>query len=129
MTLYEKVQKLCNNEGFEISNLGEKLNISITKGSISKWKTGAIPRANTVKAIAEYFGVDTEYLLNDSITTPQYIKDNHGIIGDTHAPVTIMNSDTNSLTDQEAELLNTFRKLSVMKQAQLLVRAAELLEE
>lgn len=63
MSLYEKVQNLCRNEGFEISNLGEKLGIEITKGSISKWKNGAVPRANTVKAIADYFGVTVDYLM------------------------------------------------------------------
>lgn len=130
MTLYEKVKNLCEKEGFEISNIGENIpNLTISKASVAGWKKGSKPRADKIKLIAEYFGVDTEYLTDDSITSPQYIRDNHGIIGDTHAPVTIMNSDTNSLTDQEAELLNTFRKLSVMKQAQLLVRAAELLEE
>lgn len=63
MTLYEKIQMLCKREGFEISNLGEKIpGLSITKGSISKWKSGAMPRANTIKAIAEYFGVAPDYL-------------------------------------------------------------------
>lgn len=128
MTLYEKVQSLCKSEGFEISNLGEKLNIGITKGTISKWKTGATPRASTIRAIADYFGVDAEYLTDDSITTPQYIHDNHGIIGTAHAAVTIVNSDGPALTDQEMELIGMFRKLTVMQQAQVLVKTAELIE-
>lgn len=68
MTLYEKVQMLCRKEGFEISNLGEKVpGLSITRGSISGWKRGATPRAPVVKAIADYFGVTTEYLMNDDV--------------------------------------------------------------
>lgn len=63
MTLYEKVQDLCKKEGFEISNLGDKLGIAISRGSISKWKNGAVPRASTVKAIADYFGVTVAYLM------------------------------------------------------------------
>lgn len=129
MTLYEKVLNLCHKEGFEISNLGENLGISITKGSISKWKNGAKPRADTIKSIADYFKVPVSYLTDESITEIQTVNDNHGIIGNPHAPVTIMNSDAGTLNEQEMELLNIFRKLSVMKQAQLLVRAAELLEE
>lgn len=63
MGLYEKIQALCRSKGFEISNLGEHIpNVSITKGSISKWKNGAVPRANTLNKIAEYFGVSSEYL-------------------------------------------------------------------
>ncbi len=66
MTLYEKIQMLCRKEGFEISNLGEKVpGLSITRGSISGWKKGAVPRASVLKAIADYFGVTTEYLLYD----------------------------------------------------------------
>lgn len=128
MTLYEKVQSLCKSEGFEISNLGEKLNIRITKGSISKWKDGATPRASTIRAIADHFGVDAEYLTDDSITAPQYIHDNHGIIGAAHASVTIVNSDTSTLTEQEVELIGMFRKLTVVQQAQVLVKTAELIE-
>lgn len=72
MTLYEKIQALCRNEGFEISNIGERISgVNITRGSISKWKSGAIPRAATVKAIADYFGVSVEYLTNDKTTMEQ----------------------------------------------------------
>lgn len=129
MTLYEKVQLLCKKEGFEISNIGENIpGLTISKASITGWKKGSKPRADKIKLIADYFGVDAEYLTDDTITTPQYIRDNHGIIGDTHAPVTIMSGDS-PLTEQETELLNVFRKLNVLKQAQLLVKAAEMLEE
>lgn len=56
------------------------------------------------------------------------INDNHGVIGNTNAPVHITNSENTPLTEQEAELLNLFRKMSVLKQAQLLVKAAEMLD-
>lgn len=123
MTLYEKVKALCEKEGFEISNIGENIpNLTISKASVAGWKKGSKPRADKIKLIAEYFGVDAEYLTDDSITSPQFIRDNHGIIGDTHAPVTIMNGDAPP-TQQESELLNIFRNLSVIDQAKLLVYA------
>ena len=56
------------------------------------------------------------------------INDNHGVIGNTNAPVHITNSENTPLTEQEMELLNMFRKMSVLKQAQLLVKAAEILD-
>lgn len=130
MTLYEKIQILCKKEGFEISNLGDRLGISITKGSISKWKTGAVPRANTVKAIADYFNVTPEYLTSEAdinAQTIQSVQDNHGIIGTTNAPVTIVNGSERKLSEQEVELLSIFSKMSVMDQAKLLVYASELL--
>ena len=64
MTTYERIQALCRSAGFEISNLSEHLpGVTITRGSISKWKNGAVPRASTLKSIAEHFGVSVEYLL------------------------------------------------------------------
>lgn len=129
MTLYEKVQTLCKNEGFEISNLGEKIpGISITKGSISKWKSGAMPRAATIKTIAEYFGVTPEYLTSSEDVSTGVINDNHGIIGHAHAPVTIVNGSEKKLTEQEIALLELFSKMDVIKQAQLLTYAADLVK-
>ena len=64
MTTYERIQALCRSAGFEISNLSEHLpGVTITRGSISKWKNGAVPRASTLKAIADHFAVSVEYLL------------------------------------------------------------------
>lgn len=127
MTMYEKIQALCKKQGFEISNLSEHIpGVSVSKGSISKWKTGAVPRANTLKLIAEFFGVTPEELASDDSVQVQTVQDNHGIIGHTHAPVTIINGSERKLTDQEVELLNIFETLSVMDQAKLLVFANEL---
>lgn len=131
MTLYEKVQNLCKKEGFEISNLGEITGIKVSKGSISKWKSGACPRAETVKAIAEYFHVTPESLTSDtdiSVQSVQTVQDNHGVIGTTNAPVTIVNGSERKLSEQETELLNIFSKLSVVDQAKLIVQASELLK-
>lgn len=66
MTMYEKIQSLCKSRGFEISNLGGALGISLSKSTISKWKTGAMPRAATLKRIAEFFDVPVTFLTDDS---------------------------------------------------------------
>lgn len=67
MTMYEKIRKLCKNKGFEISNLSKYIPaLNISKGSISKWKNGAVPRADKMKAIADYFGVSVEWLQDTS---------------------------------------------------------------
>ena len=71
VTLYEKIQVLCKKNGFEISNLGEKIGIKIAKSSISKWKHGSMPRASTIKAIADYFGVPIEYFTGEEQTAPE----------------------------------------------------------
>lgn len=126
MALYEKVKQLCKSRGIEISNLGVALGIPLTRGTVSKWQNGAKPRASTLKAIADYFGVTVEYLTNDEEVSVQTVQDNHGVIGHTHAPVTIINGSEKKLTEQELALLELFGKLDVVKQAQLLAYAADL---
>ena len=127
MTMYEKIKALCRQKGFEISNLDKHIQgVKIKKGAISKWKTGSTPRADTLKAIADYFGVTPESLASDESVNIESIQDNHGIIGHTHAPVTIINGSERKLTEQAIELLNIFDKLSVVDQAKLLVYANEL---
>lgn len=36
----------------------------MSKGSISSWRAGSIPKGETLNKIAEYFNVTTDYLLN-----------------------------------------------------------------
>lgn len=127
MTTYEKIKLLCEKDGFSTSSMPQKIpGLSISKASITGWKNGSVPRPEKLKAIADYFNVTPESLLSDETVSAQTVQDNHGIIGNTNAPVTIMNGNSH-LTEQETELINLFRKMSVIQQAQLLVNAAELL--
>ena len=127
MTTYEKIKLLCEKDGLSISSMPQKIpGLSISKASITGWKNGSVPRPEKLKAIADYFNVTPESLLSDETVSVQTVQDNHGIIGNTNAPVTIINLNTH-LTEQETELLNLFRQMSVIQQAQLLVNAAELL--
>jgi len=127
MTTYEKIKELCENAGFSISSISKKIpGLSINKASITGWKNGSKPRPDKIKAIADYFGVTVEYLTNDEEVSVQTVQDNHGIIGHTHAPVTIINGSEKKLTEQELALLEIFGKLDVVKQAQLLAYAADL---
>lgn len=82
---------------------------------------------NEIAAIEAYLSFEKTEAEDAIKDRANYIQDNHGIIGTTHAPVAIMN-DTNCLSEQETELVNLFRKLSVLKQSQLIVKAAEMLE-
>ena len=129
MTTYEKIKELCENAGFSISSISQKIpGLSINKASITGWKNGSKPRPDKIKAIADYFGVTVDYLTNDEEVSVQTVQDNHGIIGHTHAPVTIINGSEKKLTEQELALLELFGKMDVVKQAQLLAYAAELVK-
>lgn len=58
---YERLLNLCKENNISLTNLVESLGMS--KGNISKWKTGAVPKSATLKIIADKFGVSMEYLI------------------------------------------------------------------
>ena len=124
MTLYEKVEMLCKQRGINISNLGDAVGIKVDKSTISHWKKGAVPRASTVKAIADFFEVTVDYLTNGYATIEtalNTVNGNGNIIGNG-------NTVSNGFTEQQKALFDMFNKMDVVKQAQLLAYAAELLK-
>lgn len=66
MNTFEKIRFLCRDNGFEISSLSKYIpDVNITRSTATRWKQGAIPRATTLKPIADYFGVTIESLTDD----------------------------------------------------------------
>jgi transcriptional regulator with XRE-family HTH domain len=126
MTFHDRVNALCAERGISITKLASELGFS--SSTPNNWRDMAgLPRAKTVKAVADYFGVSVDYLKgDDAAVNVETVQDNHGIIGPTHAPVTIVNGNERKLSEQEMELLSIFEQLSVMDRAKLLVFASEL---
>lgn len=125
MTMYDRVRRLCNSQGIDISNLGQYLpDANVSKSTISGWKKGATPRAGIVKSIADYFDVSPDYIANgnkapvapaDAICVPA----NHG-------PVAIIEGKEKKLTEQEVAILRLCKELDVVQKAKLLAYASEL---
>lgn len=125
MDFYTKLIELCKQKGVSRSKMAD--DIGISRSAPQGWaEKGAVPRFETIKKIADYFGVPVSYF---SETTNQTIHDNHGIIGNTHAPVTINGAPELALGDIEKELLNICGKLDMKRKNALLAKAYELLEE
>ena len=126
MTFHDRVNALCSENGISITKLA--LELGLSSSTPNNWRSmKGLPRAQTIKAVADYFGVSVDYLKDDdSAVNVETVQDNHGIIGHTHAPVTIVNGSERKLSEQEMELLSIFEKLSVMDRAKLLVFAIEL---
>lgn len=124
---YQRVQKLCEENGISITALAE----AIGKGSAtaSGWKKGSVPRPDTLRLVADYFGVSTGFLTGDESVRVNQIHTNNGIIGHTHAPVTIVNGAERQLSANEIEILHIFAELTAMDQAKVLVFANELKEK
>ncbi|MET3659617.1 helix-turn-helix domain-containing protein [Sporosarcina psychrophila] len=60
MTMFETVRSLCSERGISINNLENALGYS--KNTLYRLKTQN-PGADKLEAIADYFGVSTDYLL------------------------------------------------------------------
>lgn len=64
--LLENIKHLCKKNGTSVSALEKS--IGIGNGVIGKWVPGISPRVDTVKAVADYFGVTVDDLLNPDET-------------------------------------------------------------
>lgn len=60
--------ELCNKKS--VSPNGACADLGLSTATATKWKQGAVPRDTTLKRIADYFGVSTEYLLSDNEDIP-----------------------------------------------------------
>ena len=58
---YERLKGLCDEKGTTLTNVIKELGMS--SGNLSKWRNGKTPKSDTVSALAEYFGVTSDYLL------------------------------------------------------------------
>ena len=58
---FERFAELCKEIGETPNSVAKTLGIS--SGSVTAWKNGTEPRNKTLSAIADHFGVTTDYLL------------------------------------------------------------------
>lgn len=124
---YEKISHLCSLMGISITEFTKQIGAS--QSNVTSWKAGAQPRSKTIKAAAEFFGVEISYFTESEVSVHS-VQNNNGIIGNTHAPVTINGASSGSqLGDIEKELLKICGKLDMKRKNALLAKAYELLEE
>jgi len=61
---FEQYLLLCSAKGVSPSKAAQDNNIS--KTSVTRWRTGAIPNAEILQKLALYFDVSTDYLLGNT---------------------------------------------------------------
>ena len=126
MSFYNRLRELCESNGFPVSYLSQNIpDLNASPATISFWKKGSAPRTETVKKIADYFGVTPEYLLgaesgHASFSASVKIGDGN-VIGD--------NNTVTTNSEQEQAILDIFKKLDIYKQAELLLYARKLEQE
>jgi transcriptional regulator with XRE-family HTH domain len=126
MDFYTKLIELCKRKGVSRSKMAD--DIGISRSSPQGWaEKGAVPRFETMKKIADYFGVDISYFSEGDVAV-QTVQNNNGFIGTTNAPVTFNNTPNQNLGDIEKELIAICGRLNMKRKNALLAKAYELLE-
>ena len=75
---YSKITQLCSKKGMSVARLAEELELS--RATATKWKHGAKPYYNTLLKIANYFGVDVEYLAdNEYLDYDEWLQEVKGM--------------------------------------------------
>lgn len=72
MLFYDKFVRLCNFKNKSPSAVA--LEIGISKPTISRWKTGSIPRRASLLKVADYFGVAVDELLSEKKESPDTVR-------------------------------------------------------
>ena len=60
VTFFDRYTALCNEKGKSVNGIAKE--IGLPSSNITNWKNGKIPRAESLKKIADYFGVTVDYL-------------------------------------------------------------------
>lgn len=63
---YERLQTLCKERGIAVTTLVVDT-LGMSRGNLSRWKKGGVPKGNTLSTLSEYFGVSSDYLLGNDI--------------------------------------------------------------
>ena len=116
---FENLKKLCSARGISVSRLA--MEVGKPSSSATGWKAGARPRADTLKKIADYFGVTTDTLLSDNGTV-EYTRSEQPA-DDVRLPD---EQPEPPLTEQESEIIRIYNVLDLKHRTKLLNYAYEL---
>ena len=109
---YERLKIICKRKGIKVTQI--LLDLGLSTGNLSRWKSGVVPKSDTLEKIADYLGVSTDELLGKEKPAIQ---------------------EDNGLTDAERELMELFDKVPedkqefVLQQVEAALRLAGLLDE
>lgn len=107
---YENVQELCKQHKTNITRMTKEIGLS--NAAAASWKKGSVPKLDTVRKIADYFGVSWESLLDHSATVT---ASNGSIVvnGNNNTSTAEASRSTGQLTEMESEMLRIFRMMDM----------------
>ncbi|AXG89536.1 TPA: helix-turn-helix transcriptional regulator [Enterococcus faecalis] len=102
MTVFDRVKKLADSQKISIVELEEKLNFS--RNSLYAWKKSK-PSIDKLEAVANYFGVSTDYLLGREVSNKSKQSDDLDEVLDN-----VMSFDGEPLDDHDREVIRAYLK-------------------
>lgn len=102
MTVFDRVKKLADNQKISIVELEEKLNFS--RNSLYAWKKSK-PSIDKLEAVANFFGVSTDYLLGREVSNKSKQFDDLDEVLDN-----VMSFDGEPLDDHDREVIRAYLK-------------------
>ena len=78
MEFWNIFENLCTNRHIKPSQIATEL--KVTPAAMSGWKKGSPPNSERLIAIADYFGVSTDYLLGRSGADPELPEDEQRLL-------------------------------------------------
>lgn len=103
MTLNERIKKLADEKGISLPALEAELGFG--NSTIVKWKK-SIPNADKLNAVAQYFNVTMDYLLNGNDENMLTDKDNRDIKKDLDSIMNKLQSGDNGPASYDGEALS-----------------------
>lgn len=122
MNFTERLKYLLSEKNITWQQLSKELMIG--KNQLKYWEEhDSLPTGKTLIKLSRFLGVSTDYLTGNTPTENAFnnVNGNGNIIGNG-------NTVGKTFTEQELALLRIFESLDVVKQAQLLACAAELVK-
>ena len=127
---YNTFTELCRKQDIAPSALARQLGMSAS--APGRWRDGSSPDLETIKKIADHFGVSIDYLVRGEDNSHQRIvATERSIIMQGNAGNNVVSSGGsasvgNGLTEQEQEILRIFRGLDMRKKTAFLSYGYEL---
>lgn len=125
----QNMEKLASSRSMSLSAVANALGMS--RNAATKWRNGAIPNAQNLQKIADYFNVSVEYLLSDN---PQPVNNmgtatSSTILQGVHSrDISVGAPASSGLSEYEEQLLGIVRQLDLKSKTSLLMQAIELQE-
>lgn len=130
VVFYNQIDKLCADKGIRPSRLARDLGLS--PNAPQRWKSGSVPKADTLQKIANYFDVSTDYLLNgdtgSTLNAMGNVSNSAVVQGNTGRDITVTygaDGKADDTTGFEAELVRIYRALDFKGKSALMAFAYE----